>query len=433
MKEVSLFRLPLASLMVLLAGLIISFAGAQQDRVRLLVWDSWGEDAAAVDELVARFNELNPDIEVIREDQPGATMREILRTALDAGQGPDIMYYDTGPGFAGVLARAGLLLPLDEAYAEYGWNDRILPWTKERTTFDGETYGIGHELEVIGLYYNQRIFEELGLSEPQSHEDVLELCEVLQQAGYYPIAFGNQPKWPATHTFSVFANNIAGKEKVAAAVSGDVPWDDPDFISAIEIPLVEMREAGCFNPDPNAVTYDDANLLFYSGQAAMHLTGSWMVNAYSNPENIPDPIGFVFYPSVDGGDVVPPAGLGSGYFVSARTEHPEAAFRFLDFLFSEEATSFWIEGMGRIPPVELDPADYEVPELFADTMADIQQNMEIMGYNIDVLAPDNFNIMMFDGFQEVLGGRKTAEQQASDLEQAMEEAKAAGRVIRITQ
>jgi len=40
--------------------------------------------------------------------------------------------------------------------------------------------------------------------------------------------------------------------------------------------------------------------------------------------------------------------------------------------------------------------------------------------------------MMFDGFQEVLGGTKTAQQQAGDLEKAMQEAKAAGKVMDIT-
>jgi hypothetical protein len=41
--------------------------------------------------------------------------------------------------------------------------------------------------------------------------------------------------------------------------------------------------------------------------------------------------------------------------------------------------------------------------------------------------------MMFDGFQEVLNGTKSPEQQADDLEAAMQEAKAAGKVMDITE
>ena len=94
-------------------------------------------------------------------------MRDILKTSLDAGAGPDVMYYDTGPGFAGVLARAGLLLPLDDAYEQYAWNERILPIARERASFDGVTFGIGNELEIVGTFYNERIFDEQGLEAPR--------------------------------------------------------------------------------------------------------------------------------------------------------------------------------------------------------------------------------------------------------------------------
>ncbi len=400
------------------------------EKVQLLVWDQFGEDSAGVDELVAMFNEANPDIQVTREAQQN--MRDILKTSLDAGAGPDIMYYDTGPGFAGVLARAGLLLSLEDAYAEYNWDARILPIAKDRATFDGTPYGIGNELEIIGTFYNQRIFEEQGLAVPATHDEFLTLCATLKGNDLIPIAFGNQNKWPAGHTFSVYAGNIAGQQKLAQAISAEVPWTDPDFVEAIQIPFVDMVQAGYYNSDINAVTYDDSNLLFYSGQAAMRLTGSWMVGDFTNPDTMPDPVGFFFYPSIRGKTIAPPAGLGSGYFVAKNTKAPEAAFRFLDFLFSDQAVRSWLEGMAMIPPVRLNPDEYNISELLRFTITAIQESAESMGYNIDVLTPDNFNTMMFDGFQEVIGGVKSAEQQAADLEAMMQEALAQGKVMDIT-
>lgn len=289
-------------------------AAPAAEKTPLLVWDQFGAQSAFVDELVKIFSEANPDIEITREDQPN--MRDILKTSLDGGVGPHVMYYDTGPGFAGVLARAGLLLPLDEAYDQFGWTERIFPIARERTVFDGQIYGIGHELEFIGVFYNQRIFEELGLSEPESHDEFIELCEALKGAGLIPLAFADQNKWPAGHMLSVFAGYLAGKDKLAAAISGEVPWNDPEFVEAIQLFFVDMNQAGYFIPEVNAVTYDDANLLFYSGQAAMNLTGTWMVGDYTNPEVMPDPVGFFFYPPIQGKPIAPPAGLGSGYFVS---------------------------------------------------------------------------------------------------------------------
>lgn len=422
-------RLSQVAIGLTVAALIPTFA--QEEKTQLLFWGG----TEAVDEFeqqIARFNETHPDVEVIYESQPN--LREILRTALAAGEGPDIVYGGTGPGAAGVLVNAGLLLPLDEAYAEYGWNDRFSDFTKERASIDGTVYGIGNEIEYIGMFFNERIFAELGSSEPKTHDEVLQLCQSLQDAGLTPIAFGNQEKWPASHIFSVFSGNLAGKEKLAAAISGEVPWNDPAFVSAIATPFVEMVEAGCFNPSVNAISYDDANLLFYSGQAAMTLTGNWMMSDYTDPEVMPDPVGFFFYPSVDGGPVVPPAGVGSAYFVSSAVENPEAAFEVLDFLFSEEATKFWIEDVNVMPPnKQIDVSNYEIPELLKTAITTLQNEVGSMGYNLDVLTPQNFNALMFDGLQGVIGGTKSPEQLADDLQGAMEEAKAAGDVSDITQ
>jgi raffinose/stachyose/melibiose transport system substrate-binding protein len=403
---------------------------ATTGKKQLLLWDGYQEESSVFDDLVAKFNQANPDIEVKRESQP--QMRDILRTALDAGQGPDIMNYDTGPGFAGVLARAGLLLPIDDGYAQYGWNDRVLPIAKQRATFDGKAYGIGTELEVVGMFYNKRIFQEQGLSEPKTHDEVLQAAEALKKAGLIPIAFADQDKWPAGHTFSVFSGNIAGKDKLAQAISGKVAWNDPDFVQAIQIPFEQMNQAGYFIPEINAVTYDDWNSLFFTGKAAMSLTGSWQVNAYSKQENMSDPVGFFFYPPIEGKPIAPPSGLGSGYFVSSKTKDPDAAFKFLDFMFSKETAKVYIEQLNKIAPIQHNPTDYTITDLMRFTLDVLQKDADKMGYNIDVLTPENFNTMMFDGFQEVLGGRKSAKQQADDLEKAMQDAKKENKVFDIT-
>src|SRR5262245_51725494 len=62
------------------------------EKTPLLVWDGFGANSAFVGEIVKMFSEANPDIEVTREDQPN--MRDILKTSLDGGVGPHVMYYD---------------------------------------------------------------------------------------------------------------------------------------------------------------------------------------------------------------------------------------------------------------------------------------------------------------------------------------------------
>ena len=80
-----------------------------QDKITLRVWDTWtdGTRNSGMEKLVAAFEEANPGVKIVRDVQSIDEMRPIMRTALDSGTGPDILYYDSGPGFAGVLAEAG--------------------------------------------------------------------------------------------------------------------------------------------------------------------------------------------------------------------------------------------------------------------------------------------------------------------------------------
>ena len=64
------------------------------------------------EEIIARFEEQNPNIDVQRETMPTEDVRRVIETRLRSEDPPDLFTYDTGPGFGGVLADAGLLYPL---------------------------------------------------------------------------------------------------------------------------------------------------------------------------------------------------------------------------------------------------------------------------------------------------------------------------------
>ena len=151
--------------------------------VQIVYWDQAGtsdDSTAAIGQIIANFEEANPGIEIVREVLANEVMRDIAKLTLEAGEGPDIMYYDTGPGYAGILARAGLLLPLDAAYAANNWDERLIPISRAWTTFDGHVYGVGHELEAQGFYWNKRIFAEEGLEPPATFAELLDLCRTFR-------------------------------------------------------------------------------------------------------------------------------------------------------------------------------------------------------------------------------------------------------------
>jgi raffinose/stachyose/melibiose transport system substrate-binding protein len=398
------------------AGVLTLLAsGALAQQVTLRVLDTFTETSEGMDALIAAFEEANPDIDVQRDVQAVDDMRPTIQTALNSGTGPDVFYYDTGPGFAGVLAGAGLLRPLDDLYAS-GALDHIYPWTKERVTFDGHIYGIGHAVEFLATYYNADLFAENDIAEPTTYDEFLAACETLKGAGIVPIAFGNAAGWPAFHNFSLFANNMIPQDRLRTMIAGEESWDSPEVAAAIQAAFVDLNEKGYYNPSVNAVSYDDATALFSSGMAGMYMTGSWIIPTLAEA---PFNVDFFFLPAPEGGQTMPPAGLSSGYFISAATEHPDEAERFLKFLFDPANAKYWVEQISVIPPYAIDASTLSVSPLMAETISSLA-DPEAMGVNIDVLTPEAFNTTMLDGFQAILAGDRTPEEEAAALQASVQ-------------
>lgn len=377
-------------------------------------------------EFYERFSEQYPHIDLQVEFMGREDMRTVIGPALGATGGPDFFSYTPGPGFGGALANAGLLLPLDEMFESKGWAERFYPWTYERETYNGTIYGIGDEPEILGVFYHKDVFEELSLEVPSTVDEFLGLCEALQAAGYFPVAFGNRAGWPAYHVFSLFANNIAGLDKMDEVLLEGGSWDQPEFVEAVRVPFEQMVQAGCYAPGINGISYDESNMLFYTRQAAMNITGMWLLDEIIDTIDDPDVIGFFPVPAVEeSGPVLPPAGIGTSYYVAGDTQHPEEVALALDFLFSYEIGLMRAQQTFFLPPFALALDDLDLPEVALELVRQVQNASldpdDPVGYNIDVLTGPRFNRMMADGFQMVIDGTKTPEQQVKDLQQAWEQ------------
>src|SRR5258706_2305003 len=68
-------------------------------------------DTDAVNQIVQLFEAAHPNIKIDRTSMTGADLDKIRMTIMAATDGPDIVASDPGRGHAGVMARAGLLLP----------------------------------------------------------------------------------------------------------------------------------------------------------------------------------------------------------------------------------------------------------------------------------------------------------------------------------
>jgi raffinose/stachyose/melibiose transport system substrate-binding protein len=222
----------------------------------------------------------------------------ILKTRLQSKNPPDVFTYGTGPGFGGVLADVGLLSPIEDVYKNDGWP--IFDWAKQRATYGGTVYGVPIQVEEIIVYYNKNLVAE----RPQTLGELREIADEVKGRGKIPFAFGDQEQWPAGHQFSIGVSNVLGREGLDNILYGDGRWDTPEMVEVVDLFFRDFVESGYYPEGVNAITYDDANALFYSGEAAMNPTGTWLVPTIA--ETVQDfEVDFFAFPSINGSGISP--------------------------------------------------------------------------------------------------------------------------------
>jgi raffinose/stachyose/melibiose transport system substrate-binding protein len=377
------------------------------------------EDAEALKALkdhVADDFTAESDITVEIKTLPFDTMRTVLQTQLRSGEGPDVINWGSGPGFGGALADAGMLLDLSDAYEENDW--QVYDFAKETVTQGDLVYGVPGELETIGVFYNKDMFDGLGLEEPQNLDDLEAALAAAADDGMIGMAARDMVGWVGGHYLSMALASQAGPEEMLSIINGEASWDSPDVVTSFDL-WKGYNDAGYLTESPTSVDYDTGIAQFWSGDALMLPTGSWLVGELD--DNAKFEVGYIPFPGPDDPGTFT-AGLGSGPMISASSSHQDAALEFVDFLASEEHGAWTVENLHTIPPIPIDTEGLDVSPLFAQVLATTAELAETgsFGRNIDVLVTDAVNKAMYDGMQGVLTGQMTAEEAAAGMAEAAE-------------
>ena len=318
-----------------------------------------GEAATCLAESVIEpFNEQSDTIVVEVVYQPEAW--DAIRTALAGGAGPDIV--DTpGPTFVYELVQAGQLMALDEFADEFGWEELFVPWALSLGEVEGELYSIADELETLILYYNTAVFEEHGWEPPTTWDEVDVLGEAMVEAGIIPFSHGNGDWRPANEWFvGEYLNHVAGPDKVYQALTGEIPWTDPDFVRSIEL-LDEHQQKGWYMGGLEfyyTTGWDDYIIALASGEAAMKIEGTWvagaLIEAIETGEYGDNDWDWVPVPSTSG-EAIFDLGMGHTWSVNKQAADPRAAAEFLTYFYAPEVQARRFRDCGLVPgPVRLE-------------------------------------------------------------------------------
>ena len=403
---------------------------ARAGRVTLTVWDQEvrGGQRRQIQRLNRAFEQRYPNVTIDRVAKSFTDLNTTLKLAVSGDEAPDVVQANQGRPVMGQLVRGGLLRPLDGYLEAYGWAERYPPVLLDLNRFSpdgaefgaGRLYGLSQMGEIVGVFFDRRRVPR----PPATFADFERELAAAKARGEVPITFGNLDGWPGIHEFQTVQNAFAAPEQVRDFVFGreGAAFDTEENRAAAER-IQQWAENGYFTEDFNGVAYDPAYGRFARGAGPFLIAGTWLLADLH--ERMGDRLGFMLMPPPErGGTPVALGGESLPFAITARSEHPDVAAAYIDFLTNADAARVLVE-TGNLPAMKGAPApegaaaqevfdawrtlaeqdgmvpylDYATPTFYDDLTAAIQR---LLAGRVD---PDAFVQGLQDDYQAFAGAR----------------------------
>lgn len=410
--------------------------------VKIVWWGESGDEqqrAWLQKHFVDTFNAAHPDIQIdyiFQED-----LDRVLRTAVQAGAGPDILV-TPGAGFVLEYVIAGHCLVLDEFAITYGWKDKLLGWAYESGMVEGKLYSLPLTYESMIVIYNKTLFEQKGWKIPTNRAEMEAIAEAALKEGIYPFAYGNADWKPATeHLIGMFLDHYAGADNVYKALIGEKKWTDEEFVGAMKL-MNEWFQRGYYSgsiDNYHALTWNDFWPMLATGKGAMMMVGTWgfqgAIPAFEDSGQEWD--WFPMPPLREGVKPVYALATGTTLSINAKSRHPNEAAVAIDWVYNDKKRAMTIAsgfnfGEWVVPLKDLRAEDFP-PETdkrivrFFEDFARVTERGDY-GYTTWTFWPAKTEVYMYTAFDEVLAGTLTVEQYLAEVQKLFDEEKAAGKV-----
>ncbi|WP_344393943.1 ABC transporter substrate-binding protein [Streptomyces vastus] len=306
-----------------------------------------------VDALIAAFEKGHPGISVEPQYKTFSDYVQNLKLTMTSDSAPDIAQYAVGMTD---LAQDGHILDLAPYREAYGWDESIPPVSLDQLTAGLRSeatggralFGVPAGLSMTGIYYNKELAEKAGIDgPPRTLAEFEDQLAAAKDADLTPLGVGGLDTG-GLHLWAALLNQTMPMDDYWDWVNGtkDATIENRAGITASRL-VVEWGRKGYYNESANGTAQLDSTAQFAKGDSVFLINGNWAAGQLAT--TMGDNVGFFPMPGEQAGDPTVASGFSVAYAVSSRTEHPEAAGAFLDFLTSPEAGQI-ISDNGFLPP-----------------------------------------------------------------------------------
>ena len=329
--------------LVFVLALVIGIAGCAQPEaegpatVHVLAMEQAGPTVEEMDSIVAEFNESNPNIEVVIDYVSYDALHDKVTTAM-ASSPPAYDVFLVDDIWYSEFADKGYIFNVTDKITQE-MKDGIFEAAWDISTVEGEVYGMPWLLDEKYFFYNEKLLNEAGFSDPpRTWEEMLEQAAVIKEKGIaeYPIVWSWGQYEAAICDWVTLLEGNGGK---LVDEAGNPMFNDEKGVETLAW-MVQTIDDGITNPASVSYVEEDVRNVFSQGKAAFALNWTYMydlVNLNEEESQVTGEIKMALMPAFSDGGVESATLDGSmGFSVADSSPAKEAAWSYIEYLTSED-------------------------------------------------------------------------------------------------
>jgi raffinose/stachyose/melibiose transport system substrate-binding protein len=386
----------------------------EKEKVTITFW-TLSSRTEGVNAILDDFHAANPDVTVEVVIHETTNHRDGLRIAASSDSLPSV-WFNWGGSLGGFYAENGLTYDLTDYAAANNWDEKFDGAALDLSTLHGQLSGYPTSLSMVGVFYRQDIFQELGIEEPTTFEEFEAACATLLENGYTPIAAaGGNHGWHVMRVVEQLIEYYAGADLHDEMATFGTSVNNEAMVQA----LTKFKEWADKGYIIEGFVSGNANEMWQklpSGDAVMAFEGQWFERNVL--QNELDHSLFGFFPFPSGGTNRMSAFVEMYQFSADLTDAElDAAVRFMDFYYGKDA-------------IDTHPANYkypvpitgiDIPDANVLTKEMVEAIAEAGSFTItDQAFPTEVASVLFNAQDEIALGSMTPEEGAAAIQEAIE-------------
>ncbi|MDX6540544.1 MAG: raffinose/stachyose/melibiose transport system substrate-binding protein [Gaiellales bacterium] len=316
-----------------------------------------------IEKMTKNFEKKYPNVTIKLKFLDFNSLVNTVNRALASDSGPDITEGNQGYQTDALEVKAKLILPLDPYVKAYGWDKwqkpstwQIFQWTPDGRTFGkGPKWGVAQTGQNVILYVNTKKLAAAGiklssLTTFKAFDQAVTTLRKKLPKSDPVIEFGNKEGYGTIH-FLGGLQGAYGGAKVIRDWIYHVPgstWETPQNTKALQ-KLADWAKAGVFNPDYNAVGYDNAAALFAKGKGVFLYEGNWQTAVVD--AGLHKDVSIINMPPGPSGKHVGIGATSGPWHISAKTKYPDVAAAWLNYIIGSPEAKASMFSYAQIPAV----------------------------------------------------------------------------------